>query len=116
MNCPLCATPLEAVERQGIELDHCPSCGGMWLDAGELSALLEREAVAALRQGERALSAQRHGKEFDSAVYDTAGDGGRVGTIAPGYGVHFVLSNGRTGGTMDTIIETLSAEPEVARR
>jgi Zn-finger nucleic acid-binding protein len=95
LNCPLCALPLEAVERQGIELDHCPSCGGLWLDAGELDALIEREAVAALRQGERVLMASRRGKEYDHAVYETDEYGGRHGMI-PGFGAKFVVSAGYT--------------------
>lgn len=29
-------------ERQGIEIDYCPACRGIWLDRGELDKLLER--------------------------------------------------------------------------
>lgn len=29
-------------ERQGIEIDYCPSCRGVWLDRGELDKLIER--------------------------------------------------------------------------
>lgn len=93
LNCPLCAMPLEAVERQGVEIDHCRSCGGLWLDAGELNALIEREAVAALRQGERALTASRRGKEYDHPVYDTDEHGGRHGMM-PGSAGNFVVSAG----------------------
>jgi hypothetical protein len=42
MNCPVCSAPLVAVDRQGIEIDHCPRCRGVWLDRGELDKLLER--------------------------------------------------------------------------
>jgi Zn-finger nucleic acid-binding protein len=93
INCPLCARPLEAVERQGVEIDHCPSCNGLWLDAGELDALIEREAVAALRQGERVLTAARRGKEYDHPVYDTDEFGGRHGMI-PAFDAKFVVSSG----------------------
>ncbi len=93
MNCPLCAIPLKAVERQGVEIDHCPSCGGLWLDAGELDALIEREAVAALRQGERILTAARDGKEYDHPVYETDENGGRYGAL-PGFSANFVISAG----------------------
>ena len=44
MNCPVCTTPLMAVERQGVEIDHCPRCRGVWLDRGELDKLIERSA------------------------------------------------------------------------
>jgi hypothetical protein len=30
------------VEREGIELDHCPRCRGLWFDAGELAVLAEK--------------------------------------------------------------------------
>ncbi len=29
-------------ERQGVEIDYCPNCRGVWLDRGELDKLLER--------------------------------------------------------------------------
>lgn len=29
-------------ERQGIEIDYCPKCRGVWLDRGELDKLIER--------------------------------------------------------------------------
>ena len=33
-------------DRQGIEIDYCPSCRGVWLDRGELDKLLDRAAAA----------------------------------------------------------------------
>jgi len=33
-------------ERQGVEIDYCPACRGIWLDRGELDKLLERSAAA----------------------------------------------------------------------
>lgn len=42
MQCPTCATPLTMSERQGIEIDYCPSCRGVWLDRGELDKIVER--------------------------------------------------------------------------
>lgn len=29
-------------ERQGIEIDYCPQCRGVWLDKGELDKLIEK--------------------------------------------------------------------------
>lgn len=60
--CPGCASPLVAFELEGIELDHCVSCGGTWLDPGELEqiALLaegtERGAFAKRVEGRRGVS------------------------------------------------------------
>ncbi len=47
MKCPTCIdTPLVMSERQGVEIDYCPTCRGIWLDRGELDKLLERAAQA----------------------------------------------------------------------
>ncbi len=42
MDCPVCREPLVVAERDGIELDVCPWCHGLWFDAGELALLAER--------------------------------------------------------------------------
>ena len=44
MNCPVDDTVLAISDRQGIEIDYCPQCRGVWLDRGELDKLIEREA------------------------------------------------------------------------
>jgi hypothetical protein len=47
MKCPACPdSTLVMTDRQGVEIDYCPSCRGIWLDRGELDKLLDR-AVAA---------------------------------------------------------------------
>ena len=43
MKCPICTTSnLVMSERQGIEIDYCPDCRGVWLDRGELDKIIER--------------------------------------------------------------------------
>ncbi|HEY9281936.1 MAG TPA: zf-TFIIB domain-containing protein [Pyrinomonadaceae bacterium] len=43
MNCPHCeSVRLVMSERQGIEIDYCPQCRGVWLDRGELDKIIER--------------------------------------------------------------------------
>ena len=42
MLCPADQTPLTMSERQGIEIDYCPTCRGVWLDRGELDKIIER--------------------------------------------------------------------------
>ena len=37
-----CQTDLMMTDRQGIEIDFCPQCRGVWLDRGELDKLIER--------------------------------------------------------------------------
>jgi Zn-finger nucleic acid-binding protein len=44
MNCPNCNETLVMADRQGVEIDYCPKCRGVWLDRGELDKILERTA------------------------------------------------------------------------
>jgi hypothetical protein len=39
MPCPKCGRKLEEAAYQGLRIDRCPGCGGVWLDPGELEAL-----------------------------------------------------------------------------
>jgi uncharacterized protein len=56
MKCPNCHdASLLMTERQGVEIDYCPVCRGVWLDRGELDKLVDR---AAAPDGERALPKQ----------------------------------------------------------
>lgn len=41
MKCPNCNATLLMMERNGIEIDYCPSCRGVWLDKGELDKMLQ---------------------------------------------------------------------------
>jgi uncharacterized protein len=43
MNCPRCNTQLLMSDKQGVEIDYCPGCRGIWLDKGELEKIVERE-------------------------------------------------------------------------
>jgi Zn-finger nucleic acid-binding protein len=47
MPCPVCKVPLVMSERQGVEIDCCPQCRGVWLDRGELDKIIERSAQEA---------------------------------------------------------------------
>lgn len=42
MRCPACQTTLVVVEREGIEIDWCVECGGLWFDEGEMELLGEK--------------------------------------------------------------------------
>ena len=42
MNCPIDGSELKITDRQGIEIDYCPQCRGVWLDRGELDKIIER--------------------------------------------------------------------------
>ena len=47
MKCPVCNVDLVMSERQGIEIDYCPQCRGVWLDRGELDKIIERSNASA---------------------------------------------------------------------
>jgi Zn-finger nucleic acid-binding protein len=42
MLCPVDQTVLQMSERQGVEIDYCPQCRGVWLDRGELDKIIDR--------------------------------------------------------------------------
>jgi Zn-finger nucleic acid-binding protein len=42
MKCPVCNLDLVMTERQGVEIDYCQKCHGVWLDRGELDKIIER--------------------------------------------------------------------------
>ena len=46
MNCPTCKVELKMADRQGVEIDYCPQCRGVWLDRGELDKIIDRSAQA----------------------------------------------------------------------
>jgi Zn-finger nucleic acid-binding protein len=46
MKCPACNVDLVMADRQGVEIDYCPKCRGVWLDRGELDKIIERAAPA----------------------------------------------------------------------
>jgi hypothetical protein len=43
MRCPKCGESLKARSFQKIEIDQCTGCGGIWLDAGELEQVAEKD-------------------------------------------------------------------------
>ena len=42
MKCPIDNTTLTITDRQGIEIDYCPECRGVWLDRGELDKIIDK--------------------------------------------------------------------------
>jgi Zn-finger nucleic acid-binding protein len=56
MLCPVCHDLLVIVECEGIELDACVACRGLWFDAGELATLFR----SLLSEEDRALDRVRH--------------------------------------------------------
>lgn len=49
MHCPVCKDQqLVMSERQGVEIDYCPACRGVWLDRGELDKLIEKSSAMSM--------------------------------------------------------------------
>ena len=75
MKCPACTTVTLAIaERQGIEIDYCPTCRGVWLDRGELDKLIERADSSYQRATERTPDDDRYDDREDDRE-----DGGMFG-------------------------------------
>ena len=43
MRCPKCGMELSEIEFREVKIDKCASCGGVWLDDGELDQLAAQE-------------------------------------------------------------------------
>lgn len=69
MECPVCTTDLVMTERQGVEIDHCPKCRGVWLDRGELDKIIERSNAYMSGAGGAAGSAARRRDDDDDDDY-----------------------------------------------
>lgn len=63
MKCPICpGSELTMSSREGVEIDYCPQCRGVWLDRGELDKIIERsEATSAPTQEYRPGPGYAHG-------------------------------------------------------
>jgi Zn-finger nucleic acid-binding protein len=66
MRCPVCRVQQVIVELEGVELDACASCGGLWFDAQEVSQLFRAVGLPAERSDLdarlRELSVRRPGR------------------------------------------------------
>jgi Zn-finger nucleic acid-binding protein len=68
MKCPNCPdVTLSLTERQGVELDYCPQCRGVWLDRGELDKLIERSGNARHRDESEVQAGRHQGQHGDYA-------------------------------------------------
>ena len=74
--CPACRVDLVMSERNGVEIDYCPRCRGVWLDRGELDKILERAGAefGARPQGAPPPQPQSY-RPHDSDEYPAYGHG-----------------------------------------
>ena len=52
MLCPKCENDMETLEYEGVEVDRCTSCKGIWFDVGESDSLRNKDAAAAIDTGD----------------------------------------------------------------
>ncbi len=75
--CPHCRVDLVMADRQGVEIDYCPRCRGVWLDRGELDKIIERSTAYATQPSAPQEAAQPGSYSRQSGPYDQGGYGRR---------------------------------------
>ncbi len=64
MKCPTCPEArLVITDRQGVEIDFCPECRGVWLDRGELDKIIERSVEGTVRPSQKIAGARSRRQE-----------------------------------------------------
>lgn len=70
MRCPIDQTPLAITQRNGVEIDYCPQCRGVWLDRGELEKILDRGLEYRSRDRDRDDDDDRSRRTYGDPRYD----------------------------------------------
>ncbi len=77
MNCPRCNITLLMTDKQGVEIDYCPQCRGIWLDRGELEKIIERSFAPEHQTGSffggDSHQYEKHHDDHDSHGYNKYG-------------------------------------------
>ncbi|MGI9201152.1 MAG: MFS transporter, partial [Woeseiaceae bacterium] len=60
MRCPKCRSDMVQVAIDGVEIDRCSTCHGLWFDEGELSQMRSKEAAVVLDVGDVATGKQQN--------------------------------------------------------
>ncbi|WP_062521287.1 zf-TFIIB domain-containing protein [Demequina silvatica] len=76
MKCPVDSATLVMSDRNGVEIDYCPECRGVWLDRGELDKIIDRSAQQPAPQQQRdsrGYDDRRRDERYDQRGYDNRG-------------------------------------------
>jgi PAT family beta-lactamase induction signal transducer AmpG len=74
MRCPKCRADMALIDHEGVEVDRCTICNGLWFDSGELESLLNKEAASAIDTGDAG-----EGKQYNEIDdYDCPRCGGEM--------------------------------------
>lgn len=69
MKCPNCNETLIMADRQGVEIDYCPKCRGVWLDRGELDKIIERNSTYSQGDKRESYGDQKRDPYDDDSYY-----------------------------------------------
>lgn len=85
MKCPVDGAELKVSDREGVEIDYCPKCRGVWLDRGELDKIIDRsEGVNQDEDEETPRSGRRNNR--NNRNNDDDEEGGFLSNIFGGFG------------------------------
>jgi Zn-finger nucleic acid-binding protein len=79
MKCPVDNADLTISDRQGVEIDFCPQCRGVWLDRGELDKIIDRSSN--FEDDRRGRGRDRDDRRRDDDDDDEGGIGGFFGRL-----------------------------------
>ena len=68
IRCPACEASLKLQDINGVEIDTCPTCGGTWLDFGEI------ERINKVGQGDLLMTAGARKKERLEVIEELFGE------------------------------------------
>lgn len=92
MTCPKCHAPMRSYERNGVTIDQCSSCQGIFLDRGEFERLAQAEDVHYGRGAPAPGGGQYGGGQHGGGQYGSSQPGGFLGGLFGGE------HGGRRGG------------------
>ena len=69
MNCPVDKAKLLMTDRQGVEIDYCPECRGVWLDRGELDKIIDANYKASSSYGANGARESGNDKYYEDKHY-----------------------------------------------
>jgi uncharacterized protein len=81
LRCPKCDAPMRMYERNGVHVDRCTECGGVFLDRGELDRLITAESIYYAPDADRSWNERGRGRNRRDDRGDDDGPGGFLGNL-----------------------------------
>ncbi len=107
--CPRCGHPAMTRHfyspKRAVEVDECPRCGGVWLDAGELATIRAQYASGADRSDAHRQAARRvYRKQLAALKAEFQGEAVARASAPPGYEEGGVPRPSASGGLLDRLM------------